>query len=134
LEEKKDKIEILAKIVLLIQSDIACKVGDFQIEAEGNTQRLIFDTTNSLFYNGAFPVKVTYFLKKEGEKILFCREEISEETGIDFALPLTDIFKKVEYKFFSHGHWTDVPSEVVKVLFYTKDATYSFVQRGMLEQ
>ena len=127
-------VEVIAKIVLLLQKDIRCKVGKFELNTEGDTQKLSFYTTNSLFFSGAVPVKVSYFLNKEEGKNLFCREEVSEEAGVDFTIPLTDLLEKVEYKFLSQGEWRDTPSEVVKISLYTKDASYYFVQRSVLEQ
>ena len=125
LDSKKDRAEVLTKVALLLQKDIRCKIGTFEIEHIGDETKLSFYTTNSLFFNGAFPVKVSYFLERHNNRNIFYREEVSEGTGL---------FKEVRYEFFSHGIWEDSNvSEIVRITLKTETSSYSLTERSIIE-
>ncbi len=134
LDSKKDRAEVLTKVALLLQKDIRCKIGTFEIEHIGDETKLSFYTTNSLFFNGAFPVKVSYFLERHNNRNIFYREEVSEGTGLFLKIPLTDLFKEVRYEFFSHGIWEDSNvSEIVRITLKTETSSYSLTERSIIE-
>ncbi len=134
LNSKKDKAEILTKIALLLQKDIRCKTSEFKIEHLGDKTILSFYTTNSLFFNGAFPVKVSYFLETHNNKRIFYREETSEETGLSLRIPLSDLFQEIKYEFFLHGMWTGSSvSNIIKITLKTKTSSYSLTERSIIE-
>jgi len=132
---KKERIEILDKISLIMQADIRCKIGDFKIETDGMTKKLSFVTTHSLFFNGAVPVDVSYWLSQNdnGKRFLY-REEKDDKTGIDLLIPLTTVFNKADYKFYFNGRWQDNVSQIVRISLSSKGRVYNITQRGMIEQ
>lgn len=132
---KKDKIEIIAKMVLLMQADIRGKVGKFIVrkDDEGVTY-LEFTTTHSLFFSGAVPVKISYFLKKdENNRQYLYRKETDVASGIDLCIPLTNMVQGIGYKFYLHNHWQDTPTNLIQVCFKIRSETYCFAQRGIVE-
>ena len=135
IEAKKEKIEILDKISLIMQADIRCKIGNFKIETDGMTKKLSFITTHSLFFNGAVPVNVSYWLSQDdnGKRFLY-REEKDDKAGIDLLIPLTTVFSKADYKFYLNGRWQDNISQIVKISLTSKGRVYNITQRGMIEQ
>ncbi len=134
LNSKKNRIEILDKISLIMQADIRCKIGKFVIKNNGITKQLTFATTNSLFFNGSLPVNVSYYLKRNDKgKLFLYREEENKDMGFDTAIPLTDIFNKAEYQFYRNGRWQNEPAAIIKITLFTKHKKYSITQRAMIE-
>lgn len=134
-EGKKDKMERIAKMVLLMQADIRGKTGNFMLrkDEEGVTY-LEFTTTHSLFFGGAVPVRVSYFLKQEenGRRYLY-RKERDAASGIDLCIPLTHLVQAIDYKFYLHNQWQDTPTNIIQVCFKISPKTYCFAQRGIIE-
>ncbi len=132
--DKKDRMEILSKIVLVMQADIRAKTGKFILKKDlyGNSC-LSFDTTHSLLFNNAVPVTVTYFLKKQqGNKGVLYRREQERYTGMMLEIPLTDLVQGLNFKFFYQDRWQDIPSDVVKVSLKIWNKTYTFSQRSLI--
>ncbi len=131
-ETKQDKTEIIYKIVSLMQKDIRCKVGDFYITYRGGKRILNFNTTDSLFYGGSVVVNVSYYTDDIGGKTYLVREEKNKNLGEDLAIPLTDYFRDIKFKFYYAGEWTDTASPIIKITLYSKGRKISFVARGMI--
>ena len=131
-ETKQDKTEIIYKTVSLIQKDIRCKVGDFYTTYRDGRKILSFDTTDSLFYGGSIIVNVSYYTDEIDGRVYLVREEKNDVLKEDLVIPLTDYFRKVDFKFYYAGEWTDSVSPIVKIILTAKDRKISFVARGII--
>ncbi len=131
-ETKQDKTEIIYKTVSLMQKDIRCKVGDFYITYRDGRKILSFDTTDSLFYGGSIIVNVSYYTDEIDGRVYLVREEKNDVLKEDLVIPLTDYFRKVDFKFYYAGEWTDSVSPIVKIILTAKDRKISFVARGII--
>ncbi len=131
-ETRQDKTEIIYKVVSLMQRDIRCKVGDFFVTYRGGKRILDFNTTDSLFYSGFVVVNVSYYTEEIDGKVYLVREEKNSDLNEDIAIPLTDYFRNIEFKFYYAGEWTDTVSPIVKITLYGKDKNVSFVTRGVI--
>jgi len=126
---RKDRIEILSKIVSLMQADIRAKIGKFYFKRDGiGNIYLSFNTTHSLLFNNAVPVKVTYLFKRDYyNKHTLYRIEEEENTGIKIKIPLTDMIENIKFGFFRQNR-----SDVIKITLKMWDKTYTFAQRSMI--
>ncbi len=133
LEAKKNRIETIDKISLIMQADIRCKIGAFSIKDSGIVKQLSFISTNSLFFAGSVPMRISYYLKRNyNGKMFLYREEENEKMGVDLIIPLTDIFNKADYSFYLNGRWLSKPSGIIKITLFTKNKKYSITQRAMI--
>jgi len=131
-ETRQNKTEIIYKVVSLIQRDIRCKVGDFYVTYRSGKRVLNFNTTDSLLYGGSVIVNVSYYTDDIDGKTYLVREEKNGDLNEDLAIPLTDYFRDIKFKFYYAGEWTDTVSPIVKITLYGKDGNVSFVARGMI--
>ena len=131
-ETRQNKTEIIYKVVSLIQRDIRCKVGDFYVTYRSGKRVLNFNTTDSLLYGGSVIVNVSYYTDDIDGKTYLVREEKNGDLNEDLAIPLTDYFRDIKFKFYYAGEWTDTVSPIVKITLYGKDGNVSFEARGMI--
>ncbi len=125
--------EIISKTVSLMDKDIRCKIGKFELQNTLGVTKLSFETTDSLRFAGSIPVFVSYYMETKQGKSYLVREEQNEAAGYDMKTELSDIFKKIEFKFYSNGEWGDMPSDIVRIYLYTKNKKeYVFCARGMI--
>ena len=131
-KNKQERVELVYKIVSLINRDIRCKVGKFYVKTMDGRKVLDFQTTDSLLFGGSLAVSVSYYIKEYDGKPYLVREEKNGDAGEDLIIPLTDLFKKIDFRFYYGGEWRDAPSPIVKVILYSKTGKISFVCRGMI--
>jgi len=125
--------QIVSKTILLMDKDIRCKIGGFNISNTFGVKKLTFKTTNSLKFAGSVPVIVSYYIKNEGSKRYLVREEENKAADVDMSIYLTDMFKKIDFKFYSKGDWVDSVSNIIRIYLFTKDSKkYVFTIRGMM--
>ncbi len=132
--KKGNSIESVSKIISLFDSDIRCKIGKFQITRAYGVNKLSFTTSRSLFFSGSVPVTVSYYIDKVNGKNILFRDEENIKAKESLTIPLTDIFNKIEFKFYSNGEWVDEPSQIISISLFSKGKKYTFCQRGMVER
>ncbi len=131
-EKKGNHIELISKLVSLIDSDIYCKIGPFKVQNTGNYKKLSFTTTHSLLFGDSLPVEVSYCLEKQENKFSFVREEREDWSGRELKIPLTNIFDKWNFKFYRQGEWVDSVSSIIMIILMSKKEKFSFVCRGIM--
>ncbi len=132
--KKSNSMEIIYKTISLIQKDIRCKIGSFQVSSAFGKEKLSFKTTDSLRYAGSVPVNVSYYIEnKDGKSYLVREESHNKET---LKIRLTDFFKDIRFKFYYQGRWVSSPeTRTIKVILTTNSKReYSFVAKGMLDE
>jgi len=129
---KQKRMELIYKVVSLISRDIRCKVGKFNVKTVDGRKVLDFQTTDSLMFGGSLIVDVSYYIKEYNGKPYLVREEKNEDANEDLIIPLTDFFKRLDFKFYYGGEWRDSPSPIIKVILFSDKNKINFVCRGML--
>ncbi len=125
--------QIVSKTISLMDRDIRCKIGSFSVSNAFGVKKLTFKTTDSLKFAGSAPVTVSYYIKTKGSKRYLVREEINESADVDMSMYLTDMFKKIDFKFYSKGDWVDSVSNIIRIyLFANNSKEYVFTIRGMM--
>ncbi len=133
ISKKSSYMKTVAKTVSLMEKDIRCKIGRFNISNAFGVSTLSFYTTNSLRFAGSVPVKVSYYMENKNNKTYLVRAETNRAAGEDLTIELTDIFDKMQFKFYSNGAWTDIPSKIIRIYLYSRNGNkYVFTVRGML--
>ncbi len=125
--------QIVSKTISLMDRDIRCKIGGFSLSNAFGVKKLTFKTTDSLKFAGSVPVTVSYYIKSKGNKRYLVREETNESAGVDMSIYLTDMFKKIDFKFYSKGDWVDSVSDIIRIYLFTNNSKkYVFTVRGMM--
>ena len=130
-ETKQNRTEMIYKIVSLISRDIRCKVGSFSTGSYNGRKVLRFSTTDSILFGGSRIVRVAYYLKEFNGKLYLVREESNKSAREDLIIPLTNIFRRFDYKFYYGGEWTNRVSQIIRIYLYTKNNKISFVCGGI---